>query len=114
MARDNGHNANCAYCDRRLVGAPSRSALMATRDHIEPKSRGGRRTVWACFTCNNMKGCMSPVEWRAFMTANPEWWKDGPKPHRRVGSPKVRPTVRIDYLAAPDVVRALARRIVIG
>ena len=115
MARDNGHGASCAYCNRTLIGAPSRSALMATRDHVVPKCRGGWQTVWSCFTCNTMKGNMEPGEWAEFMRTNPEWWKTGPKPFSRSRPFGYRPTVArvpINYQASPETVRALARRIV--
>lgn len=114
MPRDNGHGATCAYCKRMLVGAPSRSALMATRDHEEPKCRGGLRTVWACFTCNTMKGNMTLAEWLAFTRETPEWWKTGPKPFSRGRSrpPVYTPRPDLDFFAPPEAVRALARRIV--
>lgn len=49
-------------------------AVIPTRDHVLPRSRGGRVTVPACWTCNNIKGDMTPQQWEAFMQANPQWW----------------------------------------
>lgn len=53
------HNNKCHYCDRevnRILGHP----LMATKDHIVPKSYGGANNlsnyVLACSTCNNKRG----------------------------------------------------------
>lgn len=68
----------CPYCRRpmrfNLFGAEP------TRDHVIPKSKGGDEMIWACWTCNNMKGDMLPGEWAAFMAANPEWWTQRKKP----------------------------------
>ncbi len=115
MSKDRGHGTTCHWCARRLVGAPSRSALMATRDHVYPKSKGGWETVWACFTCNTLKGNMLPAAWATFMAENPTWWVNGPKPFKKMrrayawpGSD--RPPVR--YHADAEAVRALARQII--
>lgn len=62
----------CAYCRRELVAY---SATHPTRDHVMPRSKGGRKTVWACTKCNNAKGNMLPEEWELFMLKFPEWWK---------------------------------------
>lgn len=65
----------CNYCKRPLTkpSVPMRS-LSATKDHVKPKSEGGRKTVPCCFACNNMKGNMSISEWINFMSINPKWW----------------------------------------
>lgn len=34
-----------------------------TRDHVTPRSQGGRRTVPCCLPCNTLKGDMSAEEW---------------------------------------------------
>jgi 5-methylcytosine-specific restriction endonuclease McrA len=48
-----------------------------TRDHVVPRSRGGKNVVanraWACAGCNQAKGDMMPEEWRAWMAAHPDW-----------------------------------------
>lgn len=67
-----GQGEYCAYCKRELVAY---TATHPTRDHVFPKSRGGRKTVWACTTCNNIKGAMLPEGWEIFMRRFPEWWK---------------------------------------
>lgn len=69
----------CTYCTRRLiiggqVRIPPHSRAY-TRDHVVPQALGGIETVRSCFACNNLKGHMLPAEWRAFMTANPRWWR---------------------------------------
>lgn len=71
-----GHIAHCYWCKRQLMSSTSSSQLAATRDHVVPESEGGRKTVWACFACNNLKGAMMPREWRRFMEMNPDWWRD--------------------------------------
>ena len=60
----------CPYCDRLMKGrrhAP-------TRDHINPKSRGGGPTVICCAVCNVFKADRSVVEWLSWIAAN--------RPHR--------------------------------
>lgn len=73
--RKRGKWERCAYCNRTLEAVTSPSRLAATKDHIMPKSRGGRATVWACRQCNAIKGDMEPHVWAAFMADWPEWWK---------------------------------------
>lgn len=63
----------CPYCHRAMLAAdPNR---FPTRDHVHPRSKGGQRTVWACWVCNNLKRDMTLPEWEAFMAANPNWWE---------------------------------------
>lgn len=69
-----GKGESCHWCKRLLESKGSRSKLGATKDHVLPKSQGGRATVWACRQCNAIKGDMHPDVWRDFMAANPEWW----------------------------------------
>lgn len=62
----------CPYCKRTM-----RYDLFGqapTLDHIHPRSKGGRKVVVACWTCNGIKGDMLYDEWIAFMVANPGWW----------------------------------------
>lgn len=61
----------CAYCERLLI---PNTSTHPTRDHVIPKSKGGRATVWCCTKCNNAKGDMMPDEWQRFMHEFPEWW----------------------------------------
>lgn len=48
----------CYYCGSRL------RKQAATRDHVVPKSRGGRYTVPCCFSCNNLKADMDVEQFR--------------------------------------------------
>jgi hypothetical protein len=49
--------------------------LRPTRDHYPvPKSKGGRRTIVCCYTCNHLKEARSPQEWEAFMRENRSGW----------------------------------------
>lgn len=64
----------CSYCQRLMLHLTHRT-LAPTRDHVVPKSRGGRAVVVCCITCNGIKGNMLPEEWESFMAAYPEWWK---------------------------------------
>lgn len=83
-----GEGRLCAYCDRKMTqGIPH---LRPTRDHVIPKSKQGRETVWACFFCNNLKGAMMPDDWRAFMRSYPRWWENdlfAAKSKKRAPSP---------------------------
>lgn len=83
----------CHWCNRPLVESEAASETAATRDHLLPQCQGGTFKVWACFSCNNLKGNMMPQylkciiaqEWAVFRAMNPEWWKTHPrKPGRRV------------------------------
>lgn len=72
----------CPYCQRPMrSNAPGQEP---TRDHTVPQSKGGLHTIWACWTCNNVKGDMLPDEWTAFMLANPEWWIGRVRQHVRL------------------------------
>jgi hypothetical protein len=75
MSARRGAGERCAYCERVLESTRSLSNVRATRDHVEPRSRGGRETVWCCRRCNTLKADLSIEEWRGFMAANPEWWR---------------------------------------
>jgi hypothetical protein len=70
-----GAGAACTYCQREMIPY---SDTHPTRDHTFPKSLGGRKTVLACGTCNQIKGNMLPEVWQAFMEANPRWWTKKP------------------------------------
>lgn len=57
----------CRYCGSSVVqGKKPRDGLLATRDHVLPKSRGGSghigNMVTACQPCNNRKADMTPGE----------------------------------------------------
>lgn len=72
MFRDAHHNQPCQYCLRPMNRADRK--LHATRDHINPRCRGGGPIVVACITCNGIKGNMLHDVWQAFMAAHPSWW----------------------------------------
>lgn len=66
---------NCYWCNRMLL-APDRHAKRSlTRDHVYPKSRGGKRTVKSCRHCNHLKGNLLPDQWSKAMAMFPNWWK---------------------------------------
>jgi hypothetical protein len=70
-----GRRRNCYWCQRPMESAKGLSALAATRDHVHPKSRGGKAIVWSCRACNSLKGDMTGDEWHLFRTMNEKWWK---------------------------------------
>lgn len=70
----NGKGATCTWCDRDLHATGSLSRLAATRDHVDPKVRGGRVRVWCCRDCNDLKGAMLIGDWKRFLRAHPNWW----------------------------------------
>ncbi|MBL8845210.1 MAG: HNH endonuclease [Hyphomicrobium zavarzinii] len=56
---------SCVYCDRPLLvpgEGPRKSPRMTTRDHLIPRSQGGKRNadniVAVCYGCNNRRGDM--------------------------------------------------------
>lgn len=59
---------------RRRAAFGVHIGLAKTKDHVIPSSRGGRKTVPACYTCNNTKADMPPDIWEWFMRNTPEWW----------------------------------------
>ena len=67
-----GSKKNCVYCRREMVKGTD---THPTRDHIVPKSRGGKEMVWCCTKCNHAKGDMSPSEWQWFRLNFPMWWR---------------------------------------
>lgn len=73
--RRKGSGKTCHYCGRIMAPNGQTGALAQTEDHVWPKSLGGVRTVPCCFTCNNMKGQMTPEQWLAFRQENPRWWE---------------------------------------
>lgn len=74
ISRRSHQGKPCPYCQRPMLHLTHRT-LAPTRDHVVPKSRGGRAVVVCCITCNGIKGNMLPEEWESFMAAHPEWWK---------------------------------------
>ena len=57
----------CFYCGKSLKITVKRRSManLATRDHLQPKSKGGRllfNKVMACRACNYNKGARKPTE----------------------------------------------------
>lgn len=71
-----GHGKPCAYCQRIMEDRGSGSGLACTRDHVKPKSLGGKAVILACRLCNTIKGDMEMEDWRAFMECYPRWWEN--------------------------------------
>src|SRR4051812_19585709 len=67
--------APCTYCKRPTEDRESLTGLAATRDHVTPRSKGGRTTVLACRLCNALKKDMALEDWKAFMESFPRWWE---------------------------------------
>lgn len=67
--------AYCYWCRRTLTASTDLANTAFTRDHIIPKSRGGRQWVPCCRLCNQLKGAMMPGEWAAWRADHLEWWK---------------------------------------
>ena len=69
------HYGNCYWCQRVLL-APERLAHSSlTRDHIWPKSKGGRKTVKSCRKCNHLKGDLLPAQWHKLRRQYPNYRK---------------------------------------
>lgn len=107
----------CPYCKRTMDRTDPTGKLRPTKDHVLPRSKGGRglraKVVICCSICNGIKGDMMPDIWDAYMRDNPSWWlltrqerrrrnrtnreaertaKWGPR-HARQGSPPPGPVV---------------------
>ena len=110
----------CYWCGRQMTpprrGRTPSQNMDATRDHIEPECKGGTRTVWACFCCNQQKADMTLDEWRAFMAMFPEWWRlfDTPKARGRALSHFRRKLGAGDVTALPAALAEQQRRIRAG
>lgn len=70
-----GKGQICFYCKRTLEAVTSTGRLAATKDHYVPAHAGGRRKVWCCRFCNNLKGGVTLQAWVEFMIAVPLWWE---------------------------------------
>lgn len=72
-----GFPRDCHWCGCRLRDPADdpkrRSKHSATKDHVYPKSMGGKRTVWSCLRCNHLKGALLPIEWSRFRIAYPDY-----------------------------------------
>lgn len=67
--------SNCPYCNGRMRG---RGRYAPTRDHINPRKRGGGPTITVCQSCNVFKADKSVLEWLQWIETN------RPSSHRRV------------------------------
>jgi hypothetical protein len=66
-----GNAIACFWCDQALVrfkatlSHPELKSRIVTKDHLIPKSKGGRNFyVPACDGCNRLRGNMDPFEFR--------------------------------------------------
>lgn len=75
-----GFPKDCHWCGVQLRDPAKdkarRSKNSATRDHFVPKSHGGRRTVWSCRHCNQLKGDLFPQRWDRFRRAFPNYRRE--------------------------------------
>lgn len=55
------HHKRCCYCERVLLPGE------VTKEHIIPKSRGGRITRPCCLTCNREKKNMMLIEYVCYL-----------------------------------------------
>jgi 5-methylcytosine-specific restriction endonuclease McrA len=65
----------CTYCARPM--STDVPLLYPTRDHVEPRSKGGRILVWACATCNHVKRDMTEEQWAVYRFEHDYWWRPG-------------------------------------
>lgn len=72
-------DGRCIYCRLRMINpqhvgkSTKRSGLVATKEHIIPRSKGGRgfsNAVLACNACNHRKGNLELV---AFLVIHGAW-----------------------------------------
>lgn len=66
----------CWYCGVKLQGHDSKASTFRTRDHVVPKSGGGRGStnyVEACLGCNQKKGILSLDEFRRALGGGLFW-----------------------------------------
>jgi len=63
----------CFYCHEPFAeGVPKDHPRAKTKDHVIPRSRGGRgveNMVYACFECNNLKSNFTAEEFIAWLAA---------------------------------------------
>lgn len=51
----------CCYCSQEL------NKHNFSRDHVHPKSKGGKKKLPCCIKCNREKGSMTLVEYKDFV-----------------------------------------------
>lgn len=94
----------CTYCNREMIRRRAALShyhigLAKTKDHIFPQSRGGRKTVPACYACNSAKGDMPPEIWEMFMVENPSWWLLEKKDLRKARKATIKRTAEFHRVA---------------
>lgn len=60
----------CVYCGIFVINSknlPQGHPRKATREHLKPKSQGGRKIAIACLRCNLAKGDMSEEHFRCLI-----------------------------------------------
>lgn len=55
----------CCYCERKLTTHNHKLSTHATKEHIIPKSKGGKRTAPCCHRCNS---CRKNLPLKDFLT----------------------------------------------
>lgn len=95
----------CTYCDREMIRrraalGKTHIGLARTKDHVFPQSRGGRKTVPACYACNHAKADMAPEIWELFMADNPSWWMLEKKDLRKARKKAILATADFKRVAA--------------
>jgi hypothetical protein len=70
-----GVRKNMNKGEQQFRKGQKRDGLIRTRDHVNPKSLGGLKTVVCCLACNQIKGAMTERQWLQFRLSNPQWWK---------------------------------------
>lgn len=54
----------CFYCREKVSkSVPETHPKHLTKDHVIPKSKGGRQFVDCCYRCNQLKADMGLYEW---------------------------------------------------
>lgn len=53
-----------------MVGHRGPPGDLATRDHVWPRSTGGKTVLMVCLECNLLKGALSPIEWIQFLISH--------------------------------------------
>lgn len=94
----------CTYCDREMIRRRAafgkvHIGLAKTKDHVFPQSRGGRKTVPACYACNHAKSDMPPAIWELFMADNPSWWTLEKKDLRKARKKAILATAEFNRVA---------------
>lgn len=63
------HGKTCPYCGERMVNGKSYHRRFPTKDHLNPRSRGGGPSIVVCRQCNADKGNMPLEDWINYLLA---------------------------------------------